>query len=89
MKRAFLSVAATMFMAAAAMPGIAAATPAGFSQATIQSATDHSAAIQHVDYYYRNGHRFWRAPPPRHRVPVRRVVPVRRPEAPHYVPARP
>jgi hypothetical protein len=89
MKRAFLSIAATMFVAAAAMPGIAAAAPAGFSQATIQAATDHSSAIQHVEYYYRNGHRYWRAPPPRHRVPVRRVVPMRRPLPPEHVPGRP
>jgi hypothetical protein len=73
-----------VFMGGMALPNIAVAAPIGFTQQAVQTASGPSLMVQHVDYYYRNGHRYWRKPPP----PPRHHVEYHRP-APHHDDGRP
>ena len=84
MKRLLLPGLAMALMGGMALPNIAVAAPVGFTQQAVQTASGPSLMVQHVDYYYRNGHRYWRKPPP----PPRHHVEYHRP-APHHDDGRP
>jgi hypothetical protein len=86
MKRLLLPGVAMILMGGMALPDIAVAAPVGFTQQAVQAVSGHSLTVQHVDYYYRNGHRYWRQPPPppRHRPVYHRPMP-----QPHHDDGRP
>jgi hypothetical protein len=80
MKRLLLPGVAMLLMGGMALPNIAVAAPVGFTQQAVQTASGPSLMVQHVDYYYRNGHRYWRKPPPppRHHAEYHRPMPAPR-----------
>ncbi len=72
MKRLMLSGAAAMLMAGV-MPLAAEAAPVGTVHAAVaQAASQPPAAVQTVEWYWRNHRRYWRNPPHRRAPPPRR-----------------
>ncbi len=78
MKRPLIPGAAMILMGGLAFSPPTEAAPIAFTQAGMHAAIGPSSSVQRVEYYMRGGHRYWRAPPPRHRAPPPRRD-VRRP----------